>query len=117
MNIKKIIFILLLINSVLIFGQDKKSNNPSKKLIVDIYYLIRSDKYLEANQKNDSLMALALKQKDTTLIADSYTLSGIIFSAIGNFSASENKINQSLHLYQKTKDTKNILTTKANLYR
>lgn len=117
MNLKKIFFILLLINSVLIFGQDKKSNNPSKKLIVDIYYLIRSDKYLEANQKNDSLMALALKQKDTTLIADSYTLSGIIFSAIGNFSASENKMNQALHLYQKTKDTINILTTKANLYR
>ncbi len=117
MNIKKIFFILFLINSLLIFGQDKKSNNPSKKLMIDVYYLIRSDKYLEANQKNDSLMAIAVKQKDTTLIADSYTLSGIIFSAIGNFSASENKMKQALQLYKKTKDTINILSTKANLYR
>ena len=117
MKIKKIFFIVFLINSLLIFGQDKKIKNPSKKLIVDIYYLIRSDKYLEANQKNDSLMAIALKEKDTTLIAESYGLSGIVFSAMGNFSASEIKMKQALRLFEKKKDTVKILITKSNLYR
>ncbi len=117
MNIKKIFFIVFLINSLLIFGQDKKVKNPSKKLIVDIYYLIRSDKYLEANQKNDSLMAIALKEKDTTLIAESYGLSGIIFSAMGNLVTSEVKMKQALRLFEKKKDTVKILITKSNLYR
>jgi signal transduction histidine kinase/CheY-like chemotaxis protein len=62
-------------------------------------------------------MAIALKKRDTSLIAESYGISGIIFSAMGNFTVSEIKMKKALQLYEIKKDTIKTLTTKANLYR
>lgn len=104
--------ILFLCTTQEVFSQGKTTYSP---ILEEISLLIENSKLHEADKRTDSLLLMALKLKDSSLLANTYNFKGVIKKDQKKIKESIEYYNKSLDIYKRLKNERKIADTYVNL--